>query len=50
MHSDKSSCIFGIDLPAGAGYLLERQAEGFAVVHIWPNTPETRVFAAADFE
>jgi len=42
--------IFGLDLPQGAGYLLRREAGGFVLVHRWPLTAQTQVFAPVDFE
>ena len=42
--------IFGQDLPAGAGYLLERQTDGCRLVRAWPDTRATEIFHAADFD
>jgi hypothetical protein len=40
--------LFGLDLPAGASYLLRREGGGFRLVRTWPITPETDVFRAED--
>jgi hypothetical protein len=41
--------IFGIDLKAGASYLLVREAAGYRLVHAWPDTPEAEHFSPEDF-
>jgi hypothetical protein len=41
--------VFGQDLPEGAGYLLERQTDGYRLIRVWPDTRETEIFHAADF-
>jgi hypothetical protein len=42
--------LFGIDLPAGACYLLLRERAGYRLVRAWPATAETEIFTAADFD
>jgi hypothetical protein len=42
--------MFGLDLPAGASYLVMREAAGFRLLHSWPITPETDVFRPRDLE
>jgi hypothetical protein len=42
--------LFGIDLPAGASYLLLRGRAGYQLVRAWPVNAETEIFTAADFD
>jgi hypothetical protein len=42
--------LFGIDLPAGASYLLLRGRAGYRLVRAWPATAESEIFTAADFD
>jgi hypothetical protein len=44
------NAMFGLDLPAGASYLVMREAAGFRLLHSWPITPETDVFRPRDLE
>jgi hypothetical protein len=42
--------LFGIDLLAGASYLLLRGRAGYQLVRAWPVNAETEIFTAADFD